>query len=94
MSLLDIGRSDLHVYAESAASTQDAYEKAVVALFHALDRTEENLKQSSRPYYFGDRLTEADVRLYTTIARFDVSQLPTESQLLCEGRDQFLILIV
>ena len=52
-------------------STQEAYEKAVTQLFKSLDRAEEDLANSSGPYYFGDRLTEQDVRLFTTIVRFD-----------------------
>ena len=61
------------VYRSGFATTQEAYEKAVVQLFKSLDRTEQLLAESSSrgPYYFGDRLTEADVRLYTTIIRFD-----------------------
>jgi putative glutathione S-transferase len=52
-------------------STQEAYEKAVKTLFTSLDRAEADLAKSSGPFYFGDRLTEQDVRLYTTIIRFD-----------------------
>jgi glutathionyl-hydroquinone reductase len=61
------------VYKSGFATTQEAYEKAVLQLFKSLDRTEQNLADSfsKGPYYFGDKLTEADVRLYTTIVRFD-----------------------
>jgi len=52
-------------------STQDAYEKAVQPLFVALDRVEAHLADHAKPYYFGEHITEADIRLYTTIVRFD-----------------------
>ncbi len=52
--------------------TQEAYEKAVTQLFKSLDRAEKHLASSEGPYYFGANITEADVRLYTTIIRFDV----------------------
>jgi glutathionyl-hydroquinone reductase len=60
------------VYKSGFATTQSAYEKAVTTLFNSLDRAEADLAKSSGPYYHGDRLTEADIRLYTTIIRFDV----------------------
>lgn len=41
------------------------------ALFASLDRAEAHLAKHAAPYYFGDHLTEADIRLYTTIVRFD-----------------------
>lgn len=53
-------------------STQEAYEKAVITLFKSLDRAEEHLATTPGPYYYGEHITEADVRLYTTIIRFDV----------------------
>ena len=51
--------------------TQGAYEKAVEPLFNSLDRAEAHLAKHAAPYYFGANITEADVRLYTTIVRFD-----------------------
>ena len=59
------------VYKSGFATTQEAYEKAVYPLFAALDRAEEDLARSPGPYYFGSSVTEADIRLYTTIVRFD-----------------------
>ena len=53
------------------ARTQEAYEKAVRPLFASLDRAEAHLVKNAAPYYFGAKITEADVRLYTTIVRFD-----------------------
>ncbi|WP_067491818.1 glutathione S-transferase family protein [Actinomadura hibisca] len=57
------------VYKAGFATSQDAYEEAVDALFATLDQLEERLTTSR--YLFGDRLTEADVRLFPTLARFD-----------------------
>lgn len=59
------------VYRSGFATTQEAYETAVTALFASLDRIEAHLASQSTPFYFGDRVTEADIRLYTTIVRFD-----------------------
>ncbi|TVP94379.1 MAG: glutathione S-transferase family protein [Roseinatronobacter sp.] len=57
------------VYKSGFATTQEAYEKAVIPLFEALDWLEEHL--STRRYLMGDTLTEADWRLFTTLVRFD-----------------------
>lgn len=57
------------VYRCGFASSQDAYEAAYDRLFTALDWLEERL--TDRRYLMGDSLTEADVRLFTTLARFD-----------------------
>ncbi|KAL4919547.1 hypothetical protein BDW62DRAFT_209750 [Aspergillus aurantiobrunneus] len=60
------------VYKSGFATTQEAYEKAVTTLFSSLDRIESHLAaNSSSVFYFGDRVTEADIRLFTTIVRFD-----------------------
>lgn len=54
------------------ATTQSAYEAAVHTLFSALDTVEKHFAETEGPYYFGKQLTEVDVRLFTTIVRFDV----------------------
>ncbi|KFY45339.1 hypothetical protein V494_00990 [Pseudogymnoascus sp. VKM F-4513 (FW-928)] len=59
------------VYKSGFATTPEAYEKNVLALFEALDRVEKHLESSPGPFYWGDKVTEGDVRLYTTIVRFD-----------------------
>lgn len=57
------------VYRCGFATAQDAYEKAFGELFEALDWLDERL--ATRRYLLGDRLTEADWRLFTTLVRFD-----------------------
>ncbi|MRU16282.1 glutathione S-transferase family protein [Roseovarius sp. A21] len=57
------------VYKSGFATTQEAYEEAVKPLFDSLDWLEERL--STNRYLMGDRLTEADWRLFTTLIRFD-----------------------
>jgi len=58
------------VYKSGFATTQDAYDAAVVPLFETLDWLEDRL--ASNRYLMGDRMTEADWRLWTTLVRFDV----------------------
>jgi putative glutathione S-transferase len=57
------------VYRAGFATTQEAYEEAFGELFSALDTVEEKL--SRHRYLVGDRQTEADWRLFTTLVRFD-----------------------
>ena len=57
------------VYKAGFAQSQEAYDKAVVPLFAMLDELEERLQ--GRDWLVGDRLTEADIRLWTTLIRFD-----------------------
>lgn len=57
------------VYRSGFATTQEAYDEAVGALFDALDWLELHL--DGKKYLVGERLTEADVRLFTTLVRFD-----------------------
>jgi putative glutathione S-transferase len=58
------------VYRCGFATTQEAYDEAYRALFARLDDLERRL--ADRRYLMGDRVTEADVRLFTTLVRFDV----------------------
>jgi glutathionyl-hydroquinone reductase len=57
------------VYKAGFATTQDAYAEAVSTLFAELDALEARLDRAR--YLCGDALTEADVRLFTTLVRFD-----------------------
>jgi len=57
------------VYRCGFATSQQAYEQAYHALFDRLDELEQRL--SGQRYLVGDSLTEADVRLFTTLVRFD-----------------------
>jgi putative glutathione S-transferase len=57
------------VYRSGFATSQQAYHVAVSRLFQTLDELEQRLED--KRYLFGDALTEADVRLYVTLARFD-----------------------
>jgi len=57
------------VYKAGFATTQHAYEEAIGPLFETLDWLDERL--STRRYLLGERQTEADWRLFTTLLRFD-----------------------
>jgi len=57
------------VYKSGFATSQLAYDEAVTALFNSLDRLEQILGQQR--YLTGNTLTEADLRLWTTLVRFD-----------------------
>jgi putative glutathione S-transferase len=57
------------VYRAGFATKQDKYEAAVTTLFARLDWLEQRL--ASQRYLVGRQLTEADVRLFTTLVRFD-----------------------
>jgi len=57
------------VYRSGFATTQSAYDAAVVPLFETLDWIEARLTEQR--FLMGDRLTEADWRLFTTLVRFD-----------------------
>ncbi|MEO1079905.1 MAG: glutathione S-transferase family protein [Pseudomonadota bacterium] len=57
------------VYRAGFATSQEAYEEAYNELFAELDRLEGHLQQQR--YLAGEVLTEADIRLFTTLIRFD-----------------------
>ena len=57
------------VYQCGFAGTQEAYDKAYAQLFAGLDWLSHRLE--NRRYLVGDTITEADVRLFTTLVRFD-----------------------
>ncbi len=57
------------VYQCGFATGQAAYERAYMALWNRLDLLEERLR--SRRFLMGEAITEADVRLFTTLVRFD-----------------------
>ncbi|MGA8155679.1 MAG: glutathione S-transferase family protein [Rhodoplanes sp.] len=57
------------VYRAGFATTQAAYEEAFLALFDALDAIEQRL--ALQRYLIGGVITEADIRLFTTLVRFD-----------------------
>jgi putative glutathione S-transferase len=57
------------VYRCGFAGTQESYERAYDRLFSRLDDLEQRL--TNQRYLVGDTITEADVRLFTTLARFD-----------------------
>ncbi len=59
------------VYRCGFAQTQSAYEQACQALFTTLDELDEIL--AANRYLCGERLTLADVRLFTTLFRFDIA---------------------
>jgi putative glutathione S-transferase len=58
------------VYRAGFATSQGAYERAVTSLFARLDWLEERL--AGQRFLVGSRITEADIRLFTTLVRFDV----------------------
>ena len=58
------------VYRTGFATTQVAYEEAFADVFAMLDELEQRLADG-RDFLFGDALTEADIRLFVTLVRFD-----------------------
>ncbi len=59
------------VYRAGFATTQAAYEEAYHGVFGMLDELEQHLE--GRCYLAGERLTEADIRLFVTLVRFDAA---------------------
>lgn len=59
------------VYKAGFAQSQVAYEQAYDQLFNSLDSIEKKL--AKQRYLLGNQLTDADIRLYVTLARFDVA---------------------
>lgn len=57
------------VYRCGFAGSQEAYDAAYERLFETMDWLEARL--ADRRYLMGDRMTEADIRLFTTLVRFD-----------------------
>ena len=60
------------VYRAGFATTQIAYEEAFHDVFAMLDELEARLGQGG-PYLLGERFTEADIRLFVTLIRFDAA---------------------
>lgn len=56
------------------ATSQKAYNASIYPLFQSLDRIEQHLADPAhQPYLFGEHITEADIRLFPTIVRFDTA---------------------
>lgn len=73
------------VYRAGFATSQAAYDEAVEVLFAALDKAEERLSQQR--YLAGNQITEADIRLFTTLVRFDpvyVSHFKCDRKMIAE----------
>lgn len=60
------------VYKAGFASSQTAYEEAITGVFRSLAAMEDRLADG-RPFLFGERLTETDIRLFVTLIRFDAA---------------------
>jgi putative glutathione S-transferase len=58
------------VYKAGFATSQEAYDEAVQGVFETLDMLESRL---TGEYLFGDAVTEADIRLFVTLIRFDAA---------------------
>jgi len=74
LNAIVLERINMGVYAAGFASTQENYDQAVRRLFDTLDELEGLLAE--REYLLGDRITEADWHLFTTLIRFDAVYNP------------------
>ncbi|OJD30041.1 glutathione s-transferase [Diplodia corticola] len=66
------------VYKCGFATAQKAYDASIYPLFASLDRIERHLAANEErrlpgPYLFGEHITEADIRLFPTVVRFDTA---------------------
>jgi putative glutathione S-transferase len=59
------------VYRAGFARTQEAYRAAYTDVFDELDKLEDRL--TGKKFLFGGSITDSDVRLYVTLARFDIA---------------------
>jgi putative glutathione S-transferase len=66
-------QSDLNigVYKAGFAPSQEVYDKNVIPVFGALNKLERIIAEHGGPFVLGSTMTELDVRLYTTLIRFD-----------------------
>lgn len=66
-------QSDLNigVYKAGFAPSQEVYDKNVIPVFGALNKLEHIIAQHGGPFVLGSTMTELDIRLYTTLIRFD-----------------------
>lgn len=69
-------------YRVGFARTQEAYEANIPKFYEGLDAIERHLEAPEhRPYLFGEHITEADIRLYPTLVRWD----PAYSRFFARG---------
>lgn len=73
------------VYKAGFASSQFAYEEAVDGVFESLDYLQKSLEK--QPYLVGDKLTEADIRAFVTLIRFDIAYYGLFKTNLAQIRD-------
>ncbi|OBT85151.1 hypothetical protein VE02_05642 [Pseudogymnoascus sp. 03VT05] len=79
-------QSDINacVYDVGAAVDQESYDARTKVLFSAFDRVERHFAETGNgPFIFGETITETDVRLFTSIIRFDVAY---SSALRCSSK--------